>query len=155
MIPNRLHGVDDFHHVSQTLRWGQPQQRPNVRDIYATLILERLLLGHSPRIGEKSWLAGCVRLTPDHGINHWDRVTPPITSSVPQERPRVLRRFPRKHRNPRWSLTGSWWDCSTVRRWTRDASDAAVSVGLDTGIVLVGMSVAVDVRSNRVIMLAR
>ncbi len=117
MIPNRLHSVDHFHHVGQTLRWGQPQQRPNVRHIHATLILEGLLLGHSPRIGEKSWLAGCVRPTPDlrdqlPGIrsptHHQGRsLGEPIGAPV----------FPRKHPHPRWSL--KWRPAERRAPWTK------------------------------------
>ena len=65
MISNLLHGVYHFNHVSETLSRREPQERPYLRHIYATLILKRLKLRHSSRIGQKFEACGAGRARTD------------------------------------------------------------------------------------------
>lgn len=45
-MSNPLPGAYHFNHVSETLSRREPEQRSNLRHIYASLILERLNFHH-------------------------------------------------------------------------------------------------------------
>jgi hypothetical protein len=65
VFPDREHGIGYFNHVGATLSWREPQQCPNLRSVYPTLILDGLLLEHVSRIGQEVDLRGAARARTD------------------------------------------------------------------------------------------
>jgi hypothetical protein len=75
VISNGLQGVYHFNHMSKTLSRRELQQRSDLRHIDATLILQRLQLGHSLRICQEFEGGGAGRArTDDDQIMSWLRL---------------------------------------------------------------------------------